>query len=681
MFKEMLQQFEEMKLAGENLEDFSSAVLGTIEKEAVLGAVARGIGGVGKSLFNAQMTFTKGMIKDPIGITMLAAPVLAGKQTATQGVIENTVPLYNQTKAFARDLKQSKQQSGIPANIFTPTKHLPYQKAAGNTRTSGLEKAALDFDSTSLDPMKEVINSVGVAAAAGAGTYLAHDSFTKAKETSNWAKGLSRGVDKAITGIGKGTAKAMTKNKPLSQTFVSTMGTAGKIADKLTPNQGVRLDFSTVDRKVPLYSRLPVFLGTAAGVSLLEEWLTSNTMDKVKELKNERASRSDRSNRSERSERSDRRFDGQRNNNYQRNRDNQPRYASLTEYLLEKHAANRDARRLISEQMIKPAVTTGISLTTLALLSRLVGHNLYGGMEKIRKDDEIGTKKVIIDVPSDEISGTKGSKKKIEAALSKQADLVTDLQFLNADSDTKNSPESSTKSKTQPTKMDKAKESLDKKIQKSKVLSKLDAVMDENKYRYTGKRGLAHFVVEEMPFKTVGALGYAAPMIGAGVLLERNLKRGLEPLEDEPGIPSVPEGMTRVVIMERPGGEKGVVGAEKKASVADGANKALALLKDRYMALHPDRDIRLLTAVNFATIPPTIVGLKEMIPGDKNNEEKKASTDNNPNNVVYMDPNRKINKQPFLENATTPISNSLAAQYRNWDRQELLKLLRKVKGK
>jgi hypothetical protein len=48
--------------------------------------------------------------------------------------------------------------------------------------------------------------------------------------------------------------------------------------------------------------------------------------------------------------------------------------------------SQNEKKRIFAEKMLRPALTTGVSLTALALIGRATGRNLYGGFEKIDKD-------------------------------------------------------------------------------------------------------------------------------------------------------------------------------------------------------------------------------------------------------------------------------------------------------
>ena len=194
---------------------------------------------------------------------------------------------------------------------------------------------------------------------------------------------------------------------------------------------------------------------------------------------------------------------------------------------LEKVAVSTDTKRLIVDRMIKPAVGAGTMLTTLALLSRSVGRNLYGGFDKVRTDDDVKNKgRIMIDIPVDDL---KGSKKNI---LVKQAGVdVSKLQKL--------------------------KDALDARIVKGpKVVRKLDKLLaDKEAVQYKGKTGLAHWLIEEVPFKAVESVAYAAPMTAIALATGRNAKRAFEPIVSDPNH-VVPEGMARITIEENSGKEK-----------------------------------------------------------------------------------------------------------------------------
>lgn len=199
---------------------------------------------------------------------------------------------------------------------------------------------------------------------------------------------------------------------------------------------------------------------------------------------------------------------------------------------LEKLAISNDTKRLLGDRMLRPAVTTGAFILSLAGLSRLIGRNLYGGFEKVKHDKDVyDTGRIVIDIPSSELKDRKGT------ALVKKASV---------------------------SRLEKIKAALDKKIVNGpKFVRKVDNLLaSKEAVRYQGKTGLAHMIAEEVPFKILEGVAYSAPLAAVALLTGRNAKRAFEPIVSTTGAPA---GMTRITIEEKRDDGK----QEKKAASLD----------------------------------------------------------------------------------------------------------------
>ncbi len=696
--KDLLNELEELKKIGEiseeELEVLSSSILEGIEKEALI-----------KPLFGAQLAVTRAEMSEPLLAGLTVAPVLTGQQNIVSAVADKVIPMYGSIKSNWAKVKQDKANYGkIPGELFTPTAKLPKPEKLAADFTN--EKPITPSLPSPDDHIKEIINGVGISLGSGALTYGAHHYLSNLNEDSKLKRGFGLGGEKALTALGKSTIKTLEKRRPLTAFVANVAAQAGNFADRLSPDSRLRMDFSTLENPNKFGPRkLGLYLGIAGGASLAEELFGNVIYDKLKEIKDKFTNKNENKVQGYKRQNQNR-YSQQRQSQRPQYQQRQYRTASLEDFralgeeFLEKEALNRDTQRLITEKMIRPAFTTGVTLTTLALLSRLLGRNLYGGYEKVRSDENIKVnKRIIVDVPSEELDANKNKRlikntlkdiKTVEDInkssssnnlLLKEADFIQDLQMLESN---KREPRKSVLSRLKgvtetvtepPTKLDKAKEKLDKKIQKHPKLKALDDLINVENHTYKGKQGLAHFLVEELPFKTVEGLAYAAPMVAAGVLLGRNLKRGLEPTEEEPGLPGVPEGTTRIIIQEKPdGGEPEVRMHEKKASIED-----LKILQSHILESTIADDITDIQRINPSS-------LKGVVNGKKHLAEKLAG-----NVIKFGDPTKKINEQPFLEGAksvTQPrnISPGLGSLPRNleakkfheWQRNELANLLKKV---
>ena len=596
-----------------------------IEKEAVLSKLIKPISAVTvkpfmnkivKPLFSTKLNESKAMFKDPIFAAMAAAPVLVGSKNIMDAVKEHTVPMYNEFKESGSKLKQEWSKFGkMPAAITTPTSNIsPNVRMANVLEETGQEKEASMMDVSAEDKddrIKSIINGIGISLGAGAGAYLLHDKYNDVRDTSQIIRGLNMGVDKAVGAVGKQTLKTLGKNKPITNVVANSIAQSGAFASKLLPYSGnMRLDFSTLDNKPKInYKGLGMYLGLAGALNIGEELFGNYIYDKAKGIKKEYFGDSPKPSRpsgnfarsSGRSTYTPRPYDAQRTyspprpydaqRTYpQRPYDAKPAYdkSASEEGHFDKEAMHPDTKRFLVERVVKPAATTGVALTTLAVLSRMLGRNLYGGFERVRDDETLNTRRrLILDVPTSEVDVTKNRKfiSNLATDMNKSASLLT--------------PSS---------KLEKIKGLLDDKIQSSSKLKAVDDFMDEGSFKYTGKKGLSHFLVEELPFKTVESLAYASPMILTGLVLNRNLKKGLEPIEAEPGIPSVAPGTTRITLQDKPGEQ------EKKAS-DDELGKEQEALNMYTLAQNVKDEIRALN--NPATV-------KNIIQGEKYKHEKLA---------------------------------------------------------
>ena len=591
-----------------------------LEKEAFLGKLIKPIGAVTvkpfmnkvvKPLFSTKLHESKAMFKDPMFAAMAAAPVLVGSKNIMDAAKEHTIPMYNEFKESGSKLKQEWANFGkMPSAMTTPTSNITPNVRVANFHEDGQDKEASLLNTgedEKDDKIKSVINGIGISLGAGAGTYLLHDKYNDAKDTSQVIRGLNLGVDKAVGAVGKQTLKTLGKNKPITSVVANSMAQSGAFASKLLPHSNnMRLDFSTLENKPKInYKGLGMYLGLAGALNIGEELFGNYIYDKAKGLKKEyfgeppRSARPPRDFSRNNGGNSSRGSYGTRSytprpynnsptptrrpyNNYQK--------TALEDIKdeLEKEALHPDTKRFLVERVIKPAATTGVALSTLAVLSRMLGRNLYGGFEKVRDDETLNTRRrLILDVPTSEVDGARNKKfiSNLATDLNKSASILTPAS-----------------------KLEKVKMALDAKIQNSPKLRAMDNFMDEGEFKYNGKKGLSHFLVEELPFKTVEALSYASPMILTGLILNRNLKKGLEPIESEPGIPSVAPGTTRITLQDKPGTQ------EKKAST-DELGKEQEALNSYSLAENVKDEIQ---ALNHATT------MRNIIQGEKYKQEKLA---------------------------------------------------------
>lgn len=517
----------------EDIELFATDLIDTIDKEAavpLVGAALRPIGkgilGAGKKvvggLHNAQMNIIKDTVKSPVGLALTGgAAVVAGPKAVAEGMF----PMIGTTKQaigqVSSDLKN-------------------YNKLAYDEISDLIEKIAfgtVPFNDSDIET-KDIINTVGASLVGGGLGYAAAAKGFDFLDNASLNADIGTGVQKTIGNIGKGTARVFTKNRLGTNIAANILTNTGKFADGLGGGGGkkIRQDFSTLTGKpgaAQMTKSLGKFLGVLAGAALAEEYFANWARNKLDEAVVD----------------------------YKVNR-LEEKTASTVEVEKEPPVPKKDLKRLLHDRSVKPALTTGTFLFTLGGLSALTGRNLYGGMERVEKDEYRPANRVIIDI-SDPDAAKKYYERRPELVKGAVTDDVTNLIDKVADVggaiDMERLNEESKKNVSAPkedwvpeTKLDKMKAKIDEKAKNApKPIRKFDEFLaNADKYKYSGRTGLGHWLLEELPFKSVESLAYAAPMIATAVLLNRNAKRGFAPLQSDPNTPYVPEGMTRVIIQE-----------------------------------------------------------------------------------------------------------------------------------
>lgn len=526
MYREMLEDFGAM-LGNEDIEVFASEVLATIEKEALLGAVARpvtkGLVSVGSKviggLHKAQMNILTDTVKSPTGLALTGGAVMvAGPKATAEGLFPMLPATEQAVKQVGTDLKT-------------------YNKLAEDEISDLIEKTAFGLDAFNDDSVetKDIINASGAALLGGG---LGYGLATRGADFLDQAAinaNLDTGVQKTIGNIGRGTARTFTKNRPGTNIAANVMANTGKFVDTFGGGKKIRTDFSRLTGNATagqMTTTLGKYLALLAGAALAEEYLADWGRRKIDEAVVD----------------------------YKTNL-LENKKASLDDASLEKIALGKDLSRLLHDRWVKPALTTGTFLFTLGGLSSLLGRNLYGGMERVEKDEYKPANRVIIDIADPDAAKkyyerrpglTKGASDDISNWIDKVADIggTIDMDRLNEES--KKNAGTPKEDWVPETKLDKAKVKIDEKVKKApKFVQNFDNFLaNADKYKYSGRTGLGHWLLEEVPFKSVESLAYAAPMIATAVLLNRNAKRGFAPLQSDPNTPYVPEGMTRVIIQE-----------------------------------------------------------------------------------------------------------------------------------
>lgn len=476
--------------------------------------------------------------------------------------------LTGRNKTISREAAKDNYKKFITTNytpkhaIYTGGTFLNYEKwhneAAALRAQQGkqadnismlIEKLAYNTDPVGENTLnvKNIINAAGASLLGGG---LGYGLTTKAIDfidNSAASKNIDRGISKTVGDVGKGAARAFTRNRPVTDMVSNIMTNTSRFMDTLGGGKKVRIDYSKLT-DTPSASHMSKTLGKylaiLAGASLAEEYLANWGRNKI-----------------------DSAIVNYKMNNIAEN----DRLAELIENVVLEKVANttsvvdepvryKDFKRLLFERSVKPAITTGTFLFTLGGLSSLTGRNLYGGMERVEKDEYRPANRVIIDIADPDAAkkyfDARPHKKAEDAVftlIEKVADGFDTINMHRLDQEAEDAAKTVANDDWKPeTKLDKAKAKIDEKAAKGpKFIRKFDNFLaNADSYKYKGRTGLGHWLLEEVPFKSVESLAYAAPMIATAVLLNRNAKRGFAPLQDDPNTPYVPDGMTRVIIQE-----------------------------------------------------------------------------------------------------------------------------------
>jgi len=567
MYRELLTEYDVLAAKGEmDMEKFASEVL---EKEALLAALGKATMSLGKGLFGKAAKLAPkatGLIgknikqQGALGLGLSAGVGMLSGQKPLGAIADAVVPGLGEAKQFGSEMKALKQQNQLPSEMFRPKGIGGFPKAAADE--SGVDKTevAEHFNSEN-HPFANMLMLAGLA---GAGFGGAKILGAVVNHNPNLLPSMSKGFDAALggtQGVARKSLQAFTKYRPVTDVVSSAVVGASKLGDSMFGKDKRNWDsVSGLPSKKKILGTMGMYMGGMLGVGMAEDYLTERVNSAINlNKKNDNPADiepavgsdgvdivvGDRTyNRKPRDYAGNRRdYNNQRPNrdfssnrpqrDYTANRVNRTEPISALEAVasvgaedLEKTAMTDTQKRMLLTRGIRPAVTTGVTLFTLATLSRMLGRNLYGGMEKVRKDEEVkNTGRLVIDIPTADA--------KSKTALVKSASLEG------------------------------VKAALDKKITDSRSpwVHKLDKLLSEEEaVKYKGKTGLAHWATEEIPFRALEGLAYAAPMTAVAIATGRNMKKSFEPIITDPNV-AVPKGMTRITIEEHDEKEK-----EKKAT-------------------------------------------------------------------------------------------------------------------
>jgi len=550
-------------------------------------------GVVGK-MHGHQMDLLKQMTTTPLGVGLTTASV------ASMGpgqVARSMFPVVDSTLTAAsnvgKDLKMLNRVE-LPSNTFNKG-----YKHADDT-SNAIEKAAVEFNpaaNTSNMETKDIINTVGASLAGGGLGYLGAKKGLNYIDNLSLTTDLSGGVQKAVRGVGRGTAKTLSRSRGGTGVLANVLARSGQFAETLGGGgpRPIRTDFSTLSGKPTALSNIKTlgkFVGILAGAALAEEYFANWARNKVDEsIVDYKVNRL--------------------NSKVACEQPGEEKFAAVpTTRSVQRinvkgpqQVKNKDFKRLIHDRGIRPLMTTSAFIFTLGGLSHLAGRNLAGGMERVERDQYRPANRVIIDI-SDRESLDKYYKSRPDLKVSsydgildiieKTADTGGDVAEINALNDSTKPKASNATQKSKihsrpstkatvkvlrrnpallaalvakgsdipatavkgnfppkPTKLELAKRKVDSGAEKVPGLKQLSEFFKrKDTYKYTGETGLGHMVLEEAPFKAFESFAYVTPVVAAAAVLGKNPRRGFAPIQTDPNTPYVPEGMTRVIIQE-----------------------------------------------------------------------------------------------------------------------------------
>jgi len=516
LYAEMLSKF--LKIAessrGDTIELFATAVLNTMERTASLGGLVTGL--VGSSV-------NKLKFQNPTpGLALISNhKVLTGDQSVGSALKDAIVPSQfgeakdTMSEALNKDLE-------IPTELKTP-----------------IHKFAFDSNSFAANPYA----LAGLGAGSSAGAYATYQWFDANRDT-NMARGAERALEKFISSTAKETGKSITKNRPATKLALKGAATIGDVVDTLTKtpygNREMLTDFSTINLKhtSPLH-RLGLNLAIIGGIAAVEDQFGKKLYRGAKDMFAP-AARVEIPNLIHPPVGVDIVEDEDDDSD-------EDKEASNADEPLAKEALSEDTQRLLAGRLVKPALSTAAFMIPLAVASRVLGRNLYGGLERIRPDEELNKPRIVIqeaDIKEDDspvITSEEHKKQEKKASLGEIEEVLVHSTG----------------------KVENAKSKLRNYIANNPtgVLAKSDKLLQKSEY--TGPKDLAHFVTEELPYKSVESFAYATPMIAAGIITGRNMKKGFEKLTDNPGGPN-----SQTLILEHSNEKENneTMGQDKRAS-------------------------------------------------------------------------------------------------------------------
>ena len=376
------------------------------------------------------------------------------------------------------------------------------------------------------------LNPISGNKALGLGTAAVAAGVTFAGASQIKPETLFNAIDNAVAGVGKNTAKALGRKRILTDTLYNTMVNAGKVTNDVKGR--VRTDWSqAIPAKKGVDPRkVAATLLLIGGVSAIEDVLTNAVRNKVNELGPEL--------------KEELHAEIEKDINLVKNKFN--KVANIQDIATTVGSTGNnsgvkasDTKRFLSGNLVKPAIMATSFFLPLAVASRAVGRNLYGGFERVRSDEDLNnTSKIIIDLPNSQYTAKEVYEP--SKALDKKAGLSS------------------------------AKEKIRKYVADNpkSFAKKFDDLIQAG--NYDGPKDLAHFLVEEVPGKALQGFAYAAPGVATATLFNRNIKRAFEPIQDEPGLQ---RGRSRIIIETN----QGVPNTEKLAG-AEGEELLKGLRSD-----------------------------------------------------------------------------------------------------
>lgn len=577
--KSKLQEFNKLSniLPKEELEIFAQNVLLNMDKQASLLSA-------GKGLFNANFKIQKTMFMNPVGGLMLAKPVLTGEKNIGDTVKETLIPGYNEGKGALQDIKDTNFQTKMNPEMVTPINKLPkvaytQEEIVTQDITNAPVNTSQIIPSDRDNSSSNLLAGLGLAAVGGGAGYLGFNkAYNYLTAKPQFSEGVASGLNRGISQFGREFSKKMTKGKPITGLIGGTAAESGNVLGRLEDKNNYRTNFSTLTGKPSAMDNVKSvgkYMGILTAGSIVEDYLTSRFWNTVNAAKEQKLI----------PEREERQYT--------------PRTPyvkkAYTPYVKKPYVAGEEkvagvnpltptAKRMTVENLLKPALNNVAFLLPISVGSALLGRNIYGSMEHLNTVPNTASEtsgpapqQMIIDVPNSSV-----------LELNKSASPTSN--FIN---------KVLGKAETAPVGfIERTNAKLNNWIESDTspgIVKKLDSFIVEGNKGYDGKKGLAHYLTEELPAQSLKGVAYTVPIAMLAASINRNPRRGFEPVLDT--TTNYPVGYTQQPSDYDPNTTRIVI-QEKVATTVNQVSPTLeAVLKEQ--------------GASGFVLPPAVVGLSD----------------------------------------------------------------------